>query len=274
MKLNRISGILMPAALLSGVWLTAADRHSPIGYSDTPVLPGQKWKVHDIDRPRPRMVTPGVKPGDPPSDAIVLFNGKDLSHWMSRKKGVLSAPGWTLGKGYVECTGKGGDLVSKEKFGDAQFHIEWAAPVKIEGTSQWRGNSGILLMERYEIQVLDSWDNPSYADGQAGSIYGQWPPLVNPVRRPGEWQSYDIAFEAPKFNGDQVVKRANVTVFLNGILLHNRKEIIGAMAHRQVGVYKAHAGEESLGLQDHDTPVRYRNIWVRRLTGYDQSEAK
>jgi hypothetical protein len=274
MKLNRISGILMAAALLGGVWLTAADRHSPIGYTDTPVLPGQKWKVHDIDRPRPRMVTPGAKPGDAPSDAIVLFDGKDLSHWMCHKKGELAPPTWKLENGYVQCVGSAGDLVSKEKFGDAQFHIEWASPEKPEGTSQWRGNSGILLMERYEIQVLDSWNNPTYADGQAGAIYGQWPPLVNPVRPPGEWQTYDIVFEAPKFDGDTVVKQGNVTVFLNGILLHNRKEIIGAMAHRKVGVYKAHATEESLGLQDHDTPVRYRNIWARRLTGYDQPEAK
>lgn len=274
MKLNRLSGLIAAAALLGGAVLIAKERHSPIGYSDTPVLPGQKWKVHDIERPRPRMVTPAAKPGGAPSDAIVLFDGKDLSHWMNQKKGQLNPPSWKLEKGWVECTGQAGDLVSKEKFGDAQYHIEWAAPTKIEGTSQWRGNSGVLIMGRYEIQVLDSWNNPTYADGQAGAIYGQWPPLVNPVRPSGEWQVYDIAFEAPKFEGSTVVKQANVTVFLNGILLHNRKEIIGAMAHRAVGVYTPHAAEESLALQDHDTPVRYRNIWVRRLTGYDQPEKK
>ncbi|MCC7499571.1 MAG: DUF1080 domain-containing protein [Bryobacterales bacterium] len=272
MKRNRTSGLILVAVTCSAIWLAAEERHAPLGYTDTPVLPGQKWRVHDIDRPRPRMVTPGAKPGDPPSDAIVLFNGRDLSHWMCKKKGALVPPAWKLGDGWVECVGRSGDLVSREKFGDAQYHIEWAAPTKVEGTSQWRGNSGILLMERYEIQVLDSWNNPTYADGQAGAIYGQWPPLVNAVRPPGEWQSYDIVFEAPRFDGATVVKRANVTVFLNGILLHNRKEIIGAMAHRQVGVYTPHAPEEPLALQDHDTPVRYRNIWVRRLAGYDQPE--
>jgi hypothetical protein len=140
----------------------------------------------------------------------------------------------------------------------------------IDGSSQWRGNSGVLLMSRYEIQVLDSYDNPTYADGQAGAIYGQYPPLVNASRKPGEWQTFDIVFEAPRFEGEKLVKPAYVTVFHNGVLMHHRQEIIGRMAHRQVGTYAPHGPEEPLMLQDHDTPVRYRNIWVRRLRGYDQ----
>ena len=139
----------------------------------------------------------------------------------------------------------------------------------MKGTSQARGNSGVLLMSRYEIQVLDPYNNPTYADGQASAIYGQFPPLVNPARKPGDWQTYDIVFEAPRFEGDRLVKPVYFTVFHNGVLLHNRKEAIGAMAHAKVGVYKAHEAEAPLMLQDHGDKVRYRNIWIRRLKGYD-----
>ena len=245
-------------------------RTSPVGYSDTPMLPGQKWRVHDIERPRPLLVTPGAESAQPPSDAVVLFDGKDLSKWVGQKKGQVVAPGWKVGHGYMEVVGRSGDLVSKEKFGDAQYHIEWMAPAKICGSSQWRGNSGILLMNHYEIQVLDSYDNPTYADGGAAAIYGQWPPLVNASRKPGEWQTYDIVFEAPLFEGEKLAKPAFVTVIHNGVLVHHHKEIIGRMAHRIVGTYSPHDPEQPLGLQDHDTSVRYRNIWVRRLAGYDR----
>ncbi len=247
-----------------------ANRTSPPGYTDTPVLPGQKWRVHDIARPHPPEVTPGAHPGEAPSDAVVLFDGKDLSHWVAQRKGKVVPPGWKVEHGYVEVAGGTGDLVSKEKFGDAQFHIEWAAPPVISGSGQWRGNSGILIMNRYEIQVLDSWQNPTYADGQAGAIYGQWPPMVSAVRKPGEWQSYDILFEAPRFEGNRLVKPAYATVLLNGVALHHHQELIGRMAHKVVGTYAPHAAEEPLGLQDHDTAVRYRNIWARPLRGYDR----
>ena len=246
------------------------NRTAPRGYSDTPTLPGQKWRVHDIDRPRPRLVTPASVPGGPPSDAIVLFDGKDLSKWVAGRRGKIGEPGWKVEKGYMEVAGGTGDLISKEKFGDVQLHVEWAAPAEIDGTSQWRGNSGVLLMSRYEIQVLDSWDNPSYADGQTASIYGQFPPLVNASRKPGEWQTFDIVFEAPRFERGKLVKPAYFTVFHNGVLMHHRQEVIGRMAHRVVGTYAPHEPEEPLALQDHDVPVRYRNIWARRLTGYDQ----
>lgn len=251
-------------------------RTAPAGYSDTPVIPGQKWKVHDIDRPRPHAVTPGAKPGDAPSDAIVLFDGKNLAAWAERGKGQqrdqLADASWTVGDGFMEVRRGSGDLVTREKFGDIQLHIEWAAPTVIDGDSQWRGNSGVILMERYEIQVLDSYQNKTYADGQAGALYGQWAPLVNASRKPGEWQAYDIVFEAPAFEGDKVAKPAMATVFHNGVLLHNRQAFTGRMAHRVNSPYQPHSGEERLMLQNHDTLVRYRNIWVRRLKGYDQPE--
>ncbi|MCC6364960.1 MAG: DUF1080 domain-containing protein [Bryobacterales bacterium] len=270
MKVRTLVAVFLLCAVVVPGQEKKGYRTSPVGYSDTPVLPGQKWRVHDIARPHPAVVTPGAKPGDPPSDAIVLFDGKDLSHWTAETKHGPAAAAWKVEKGYMEIVPGSGTLVSKEKFSDIQLHIEWAAPAAITGDSQWRGNSGILIMNRYEIQVLDSYHNLTYADGQAGAIYGQWPPLVNAARKPGEWQSYDIVFEAPKFEGGRLVKPAYATVFLNGVLLHNRKEIIGRMAHRVVGTYAPHAAEEPLGLQDHDTPVRYRNIWVRRVKGYDQ----
>jgi hypothetical protein len=275
----RFRTLLMGAAMAVAIAAAQEDpkcqRTSGLGYSDTPVLPGQKWRVHDIERPRPRIVTPGSEsteqqPGRAPSDAIVLFDGKDLSKWNGQRKGAAAEPGWKVENGYMEAGGKTGSLLSKEKFGDAQFHIEWMAPPKICGSGQWRGNSGIVIMDRYEIQVLDSYDNPTYADGQAASIYAQRPPLVNASRKPGEWQTYDIVFEAPRFEGDKLVKPAYVTVFHNGVVVHNRQEITGRMSHRKVGTYAPHDPEEPLCLQNHDNAVRYRNVWVRRLKGYDQ----
>jgi Domain of Unknown Function (DUF1080) len=200
---------------------------------------------------------------------VVLLDGKDLSQWTFRGKKNRPAMQWNLNGGVMEVNPGAGDAVSKESFGDAQYHIEWSAPEEISGDSQWRANSGILIMGQYEIQVLDSHDNPTYADGQAGAIYGQWPPMVNAVRKPGEWNVYDIVWEAPRFQGEDLVKPAYATVFVNGVAVHNRKEVVGRMAHRVVGTYKAHSAELPLALQDHDVPVRYRNIWVRRMKGYD-----
>ena len=266
------SRTLIAAAALLSIPCFAQD-----GFTDTPMLPGQKWHVHDKYRPHPPKVDPGpapVKPTPAPSDAIVLFGGKDFSHWVQHgrdaDRGKVMQPKWKIVNGAIETVGKTGDLVSKEKFGDAQYHIEWQIPANVTGQGQARGNSGVLIMSRYEIQVLESFSNETYADGQAGAIYGQWPPRVNATRKQGEWQSYDIVFEAPKFEGDKVVKPAYATVFLNGILLHNRQEIIGAVAYRQVGRYRPHGAEEPLALQDHDMTVRYRNIWVRPIKPYDQ----
>ena len=250
-----------------------ADRNAPnTGYRDTPVIPGQKWKVHDADRPAPRRITPGANYGEPPSDAIVLFDGKDLSKWVARGRGIAEGTPakWKVENGYMLSTHGSGDVATKERFGDVQLHIEWASPSVIDGASQWRGNSGILLMSRYEVQVLDSWENPTYADGQAGAIYGWWPPLVNAARKSGEWQAYDIIFEAPRWAGDKLEKQANVTVIHNGVVLHHKQDIGGPMAHRVVRQYQKHEPEEPLALQNHDTLVRYRNIWIRKLRPYDQ----
>jgi hypothetical protein len=273
---------MLPAVLTVGtvgVLLSQqkSERDTPnTGYSDTPVIPGQKWKVHDKTRPAPPVVTPGAKPGDPPSDAIVLFDGKNLDAWYQNgrgaEKGKQVPAKWKVENGYMEVVGGTGTLVSKEKFGDAQFHIEWASPASGKWASQWKGNSGILLMSRYEVQVLDSHNAPTYPDGQAGAIYGWWPPMVNASKPTGQWQTYDIIFEAPKFENGQVVKKPYVTVIHNGVVLHHHQEIGGPMAHRKVEQFVAHGAEESLSLQDHDTQVRYRNIWVRKLNGYDHGQ--
>jgi Domain of Unknown Function (DUF1080) len=247
-----------------------------LGFTDTPILPGLKWHVHDPDRPHPRVVTPAATLGGPPSDAVVLFDGSNLSRWSQRGRGadsekIIDAQ-WAVRDGYFEVRPGTGELFTRESFGDIQLHIEWSSPAVVSGSSQGRGNSGILLMGLYEVQVLDSYNNPTYADGQAGAIYGQWPPLVNATRKPGEWQTYDIVFEAPRFEGEKLVKPAFQTVFLNGVLLHNRKEVMGPVIYRQVATYKPQAAELPLALQDHRNPVRYRNVWVRRLAGYDQPE--
>jgi hypothetical protein len=247
-----------------------------LGFTDTPMLPGQKWHVHDPDRPHPRVVTPGREPGAPPSDAIVLFDGKDLSKWDQRGRGADSGKlvdaQWKVENGYFEVVPGTGDLLTREKFGDCQLHVEWSEPPDVKGTSQSRGNSGVLLMSRYEIQVLDPYNNLTYADGQAGAIYGQWPPLVNPGRKPGEWQTYDIVWQAPWFEGQKLFKPAMVTVFFNGVLVQNHMEPMGPMVYRQVAKYTPHDAEEPLMLQDHHDHVRYRNIWIRRLGGYDLPE--
>jgi hypothetical protein len=250
--------------LALAVGLTAQE-HS-LGYDNTPFLPGTKWRVHDISRPHPPVVTPGAEKSAPPSDAVVLFDGKDLSQWVTYQHGQPSAPKWKLQDGYAEVMDGAGSINTKEKFGDVQLHIEWASPAQISGSSQNRGNSGILFMGRYEVQVLDSYENPTYADGQAAAIYGQYPPLVNASRKPGEWQTYDIVFEAPRFEGGKLSRPAYVTVFQNGVLVQNHEQLFGDTPHAKLGTYKPHAAEESLQLQNHHCAVRYRNIWIRRLS--------
>ena len=247
-----------------------------LGFTDTPMEPGGKWHVHDPARPHPRVVTPGAAPGAPPSDAIVLFDGKDLSKWQhagrGAGRGTMVDAAWTLGDGYFEVAPNTGDLLTREKFGDCQLHIEWSELPDVQGTSQGRGNSGVLFMRRYEIQVLDPYNNPTYADGTAGAIYGQWPPLVNPGRPPGQWQVYDIVFRAPVFDGSTLVKPAYATVFFNGVMVHDHQELMGPMVYRQLAHYTPHDAEDSLMLQAHNNRVRYRNVWIRRLAGYDQPE--
>jgi hypothetical protein len=211
----------------------------------------------------------------PPSDAVVLFDGKDLSRWAQHGRGADRAKTtdalWKVADGYFEVAPGSGDLFTRESFGDSQIHIEWSEPANIKDSSQDRGNSGVYVASRYEIQVLDSYRQSTYADGQAGALYGQWPPRVNPIRPPGEWNVYDIVYEAPRFDGQKVLKPAFVTLFFNGVAVHNRQPLDGNTEHRILGQYKPH-GEMPLLLQDHGHPVRFRNVWVRRMAGYDQPE--
>jgi hypothetical protein len=234
-----------------------------VGYQDTPKLPwtGNKYHVHDPDRPIPPAVTPagGGQPLSPPSDAIVLFDGQDLSHWQPT--------GWKLGDGFVEVAGND-SLETRESFGDCQLHLEWATPSAPAASFMNRGNSGVLLMGRYELQIFDSWvghRRQIYPDGQAASIYGQTPPQVNVCRKPGAWQTYDLVFIAPRFDGQQLVRPARLTLLHNGVLVHHDQDIRGPMAHRTIVPYEPHAAELPLVLQGHRSPVRFRNIWIRPL---------
>jgi len=228
------------------------------------------WAQHTLDRPYPTVVDSGTgvppeTPGRAPADAVVLFDGKDLSAWKGQKAG--GAAPWKVENGYFEVVKKTGGIETKESFGDAQLHIEWMAPDPAKGTSQDRGNSGVFFgAGRYEVQVLDSYENKTYPDGQAGSLYGQYPPLVNAARKPGEWQAYDIVFDAPRFDKDgKLLRPARVTAFLNGVLVQNAQELTGPTTHKARPPYKAHPARLPLALQDHSHPVRFRNVWIREL---------
>jgi len=225
----------------------------------------QRWAVHDTTRPKPVVVDPGqgALPLPPPADAVVLFDGTDLSKW---RQANGEPAGWVVRDGYMEVRGGSGDLETLEGFGDAQVHVEWMAPTPTRGEGQNRGNSGVYLMNTYELQVLDSWRNETYADGQAAAFYGQFPPLVNASRPPGQWQSYDIVFRAPRFDSTGALLRpAIVTVLHNGVLVQDNVTLTGPTGHYARPPYAAHADRLPLKLQDHGDPVRYRNIWIREL---------
>ncbi len=223
------------------------------------------WRQHDFDRPVPKVVTPGeaVLPAPPPSDAIILFDGTDLSAWRDSEGGDAK---WVLVDGVMESVKDAGYVFTRQTFGDCQLHIEWASPEDVQGDSQGRGNSGVFLMGKYEVQVLDSFDNRTYADGSAASIYGQYPPLVNASRGPGQWQTYDIIFRRPRFDsaGD-VLSPPRVTVLHNGVVVQDATEPFGPTSWLMPSEFNHHADRLPLSLQDHGNPVRYRNIWVRRL---------
>jgi hypothetical protein len=228
------------------------------------------WAQHDLQRPEPTVVDAGTgvppeAPGKPPSDAVVLFGGADLSAWKSSKGGGV-AP-WKVENGYFEVVKGTGGIETRQSFGDVQLHIEWMAPDPAKGSSQDRGNSGVFFGgDRYEVQVLDSFGNRTYPDGQAGSLYGQYPPLVNACRPPGQWQAYDIAYDAPRFDAaGHLLKPARVTVFHNGVLVQNAMEYIGPSTNRVRTPYSAHPVKLPISLQDHSHPVRFRNVWLREL---------
>ena len=218
----------------------------------------QKEYKSGIIWPEPRVVAPGEKPGDPPSDAVILFDGKDLSKWNGGEK-------WKVEDGYAVV--QKSDIITKDSFGDYQLHVEFATPAKVTGSSQGRGNSGVFLANRYEVQVLDSYDNKTYFDGQCGSLYKQTPPMVNVCRKPGEWQTYDIIFESPRFEEDgKVAKPGIVTVIQNGVVVQNHFELQGSTHYDKPAAYEKHPPRQPIRLQNHGNPVKFRNIWLREMT--------
>jgi len=232
----------LAAAVLTTTFLTAAFSAEWVS--------GIPWK-------EPPVIDPGP-PGGPPSDAIVLFDGKDLSQWEGGEK-------WTIEDDFA--ISKGGGIQTKQPFGDCQLHVEWASPEKVEGHGQGRGNSGVYLMGKYEVQILDSYENETYFDGQAGALYKQSPPLVNACRKPGEWQTFDIVFKAPQFDADgKVTKPAVMTVLHNGVLIQDHFELKGETAWHKPPEYHAHPPKLPIHLQFHGDAVRFRNIWIRELT--------
>jgi hypothetical protein len=241
------------------------------GFKETPLQPGGKWHVHDPERPQPPIVTPGTfssqeTPGKPPADAIVLFDGQDLSQW--RDKDGKPAP-WLVENGAMISAKS--DIVSTQQFGDIQLHLEFCEPTPASGSGQGRGNSGVFFMNKYEIQVLDCFENKTYADGATGGLYGQHPALANACRPPGQWQVYDILFSAPHFGATGAVEiPAYVTVFLNGVALQNHQSFRGSTSWKSPGVYTPHGPTGPIGLQFHNNPVRFRNIWVRPLPTPDE----
>jgi hypothetical protein len=222
-----------------------------------------------MNRPRPPKITPAIKlPVAPPSDAVVLFDGSDVSKWRSSDGGPAK---WVVKDGYMESVSGSGYVYTRDSFGDVQLHVEWAAPVPAVGTGQGRGNSGVFLMGLYEVQVLDSDTNITYADGQAAAIYGQHPPLVNASLPAGEWQSYDIFFRGPRFRPDgSLLQPARVTVLQNGVLVQDNVEIWGPTSWLQYHPYHSHPDKQPLALQDHGNPVHFRNIWVRELPEWNR----
>ena len=252
---------------LAAAAATAAAAQPPRPTAPPPAVTPSEWRQHELTRPHARPVTPAGTPGAPPSDATVLFDGRDLSAFVSARGDSAAAPQWKVENGYVEVVPRTGSIRTREAFGDIQLHAEWATPDPPALTGQNRGNSGFILMGQYEIQVLDSYGRTdTYADGTAGAIYGQYPPLVNASRAPGEWQTYDIYFRRPRFGADGSLREpARATVVLNGVLVQNNEVLSGPTSPIPPAGYTRHADELPLTIQDHGQPVRIRNVWVRRL---------
>lgn len=236
----------------------AKDGSGVYGYKDTPKLPFCNYLVHDPDRPAPKRIDPGPAPAAAPipSDAVVLFDGKDLSQWNS-------PTAWKLDN--HEIIAGAGTLATKEKFGSMQLHVEWMAPADYSGPWYNRGNNGVLIMGLYEIQIFDSYNEKLYPDGQCAAVYAQTPPLVNATRKPGEWQTFDIFFTAPKYDGEKQLASPRITMLHNGALVHLNQEIYGETGHKVVPGHNRKWSEGPLMLAGHDCPVRFRNIWLRKL---------
>lgn len=250
--------------------LLSATLHAQSGFYGDPPDATHPWAIHDNNRPQPPRVEPGTfssqdKPGKPPSDAIVLFDGTEgaIANWISDKNGEPTK--WVVQDGALQCVPGSGYVRTKEEWGDCQLHIEWSAPTEVKGNSQGRGNSGVFLMGQVEVQVLDNYDNPTYADGFAGSVYGVNPPMANPLRKPGEWQVYDIVFRRPIFKDGKEIDPGYLTVFINGVLVQDHTPLEGGGGHKKRSVPRPFPEVGPLKLQDHGNPVRYRNIWYRPL---------
>jgi 3-keto-disaccharide hydrolase len=251
---------LLAILVLAPSALSAQGNPNPVPADPSP------WPQHSTERPRPPMVTPGAFVSTPPpSDAIVLMDGRSLAAWRATDSAQGPAR-WSLQDGYMEVAPGTGAIATRQSFGDVQLHIEWKAPVPVVGESQHRGNSGVFFMGTYEVQILDTYQNDTYADGMAGGFYGQFPPLVNPIRRPTEWNSYDIVFHRPHFDTTgKVTAPARMTVFFNGVLVQDDQALVGPTSHGRRAPYEAHADKLPIELQDHDYKVRFRNMWVRNL---------
>jgi hypothetical protein len=241
------------------------------GYDDTPRLPNSSWRVHDRRRPQPPMIEAGNNPGAPPADALILFDGKNLSQWQGGNPAGIE-------NGCINIL-KTGEIRTKKSFGDCQLHIEWATPAVADGNLMNWGNSGVFflanpkppdLLHRYrpdghELQIIESHDSKIYADGIAGAIYGQTPPLANVARKPGQWQMFDVVFTAPRFKGKQFIQPAYFTVFWNGALVQYHTASLGPTMHKMLGAYDSPQTTGPIMLQQHNSAVRFRNIWVRPL---------
>lgn len=254
MTLKKFSAILLTASFLLCMNLPSSAQSA------------FDYEAHDMDRAQPPVVdsgAPAAQPVPAPSDAIVLFDGNDLSAWIGRDG---QEPQWDIRDGYMEVVPGTGEIRSRQQFGDVQLYIEWATPVEVDGDGQGRGNSGVFLMDDYEIQVLDSYDNETYPDGQAASVYGQYPPLVNVSRAPGEWQSYNIIFRRPQFDPNGNLREpARVTVIHNNVVVQDNVPLIGPTGGDRAS-YEVGEDEGSIRLQDHSDLVRFRNVWVRELS--------
>lgn len=224
------------------------------------------WAVHDMNRPQPPLVTPAEKPGDPPSDAVVLFDGTEgaLDNWTHEKEKDKRKGDWIVKDGALQCGPGAGYIRSKDEFGDCQLHVEWSAPSEVQGDGQGRGNSGVFLMGMTEVQVLDNYQNETYPDGTAGSVYGVMPPAANALNAPGEWNTYDIIFRRP-VEKDGVIYDGAVTVLLNGVVIQDSTALEGGGGHKKRSVLRGFPDKGPLKIQDHGNPVRFRNIWYRPL---------
>ena len=246
--------------------LVAALLAAVLAPSDLAAQQPREWPVHSMERPQPPVVRAApARVVAPPSDAIVLFDGRSLAAWRSADDTTRPAR-WRIANGYMEVVKGTGAIETRRAFGDVQLHIEWASPAVPHGEGQERGNSGVFLMGRYEVQVLDSYGNVTYADGQAAAVYGQYPPLVNVSRPPGEWQTYDIVFHRPRFDAaGKVTSPARLTVLHNGVLVQDNVVLSGPTADKARPPYERHPDRLPISLQDHGTKVRFRNIWIRDL---------